>query len=272
MSSRPSGPLNNAPCGSHLKTSGATSGSPSAIYGGLLTITSTEPRSSGGRASNHEPWEKRTFAAALPSPAALARATSSASPDTSVPHTSVPSMESSAAQARAIAPEPVPRSTTTRRGVTARAASIANSASSSVSGRGMSTRGSTISSTVRNAHDPSTYCRGSPERLRATIASTRATVRSVTGSSRDVAHSKPSRPPASWQIQRAALASPTASEVSTHSCRHVRCSSVPLAPDTAQSSAPASRRVRSSVWSASTSSSRSPASTSCRRYTVYPMR
>ena len=62
-------------------------------------------------------------------------------------------------------------------------ASMATPATTSVSGRGISTRRSTIRSRRRNAQRPSTYCSGSPADRRATIASRWATARSVAGSS-----------------------------------------------------------------------------------------
>ena len=85
----------------------------------------------------------RTLTPAGPIPARFALATSSASALTSVIHTAVPFGGSSWASDSPIAPDPVPRSATTRVGPTADAFSIATPATSSVSGRGISTRRST---------------------------------------------------------------------------------------------------------------------------------
>ena len=97
-----------------------------------------------GSASNHDPAAMRTLAPARPMPARLARATSRASATTSVSHTVTPSTGSSAASDSPMAPEPVPRSATRdRAGGSARASSMATPATTSVSGRGISTRRST---------------------------------------------------------------------------------------------------------------------------------
>ena len=124
-----------------------------------------------------------------------------------------------------MAPDPVPRSTMTsgdpgdraRPRTTARATST----SCSVSGRGIRTRRSTSRSSSRKAQWPSTYCSGSPAPRRSTIASSRATARSVAGSSNPRAHSAPSSPLASWHSQRASVPSPTRSAVSNSSSRQV---------------------------------------------------
>ena len=156
-----------------------------------------------------------------PSPAMFARATSSASLLTSVIHTVVPTRGSSYASARPIAPDPVPRSATTRVGPTPDAFSSATSATSSVSGRGISTRRSTASVMRRNVHSPSTYCSGSPRRRRASIASRWLTMRTVAGSSRRARNSSPSADPdATSHSHRAWARSSTASLVSAHSSRH----------------------------------------------------
>ena len=118
---------------------------------------------------------------------------------------------SSSASARAMAPEPVPRSAITRGSGCPAASSRATSTTSSVSGRGISTRRSTSRSSRRKAQCPSTYWSGSPARRRATMASSRATARCVAGSSSPSTHSAPSRPLASWHSQRASPSSPSSS-------------------------------------------------------------
>ncbi len=200
-----------------------------------------------------------------PSPAMLARATSSASSLTSVIHTVVPTVGSSYANARPIAPDPVPRSAITRVGPTSDAFSSAASATSSVSGRGIRTRRSTASVMRRNAHSPSTYCNGSPSRSRASIASRWLTMRTVAGSSRRARNSSPSTDPeATSHSHRAWARSPIASAVSAHSSRH---------ETVAFAHAPSARsRARSSAARASTTTCRSPARIAARRYTVKPMR
>ena len=70
-----------------------------------------------------------------------------------------------------IAPEPVPRSATVTGEPHVLASAIAVSATSSVSGRGISTRESTARSSRRKPHRPSTYCNGSPVRSRSSMES-----------------------------------------------------------------------------------------------------
>ena len=111
-----------------------------------------------------------------PQPATFARATASASALTSVAHTSTsgapprararsrpnrcrgrrPSMTCRRRDARDAAPAAATRCPSRT------ASSSATSTTHSVSGRGISTRASTNRSRPRNAHDPSTYCSGSP--------------------------------------------------------------------------------------------------------------
>ena len=74
-------------------------------------MRSMVPTRSSGRASNHEPSASRTRVAAGPSPARLAPATAKASGETSLAHTRV--RVRSAAMDSPMAPDPVPRSTTT---------------------------------------------------------------------------------------------------------------------------------------------------------------
>ena len=152
------------------------------MYGGFDTITSA--CRFAGRASNHRLSMIVTFRAGRPIPARFARATARASGEMSVIQIDVLSIGSSVASDRPIAPEPVPRSITVRAPSTALANSMATPATSSVSGRGISTRSSTKRSRCRNAHRPRTYCSGSPVRYRPTMASRCATMRSVTSSSR----------------------------------------------------------------------------------------
>ena len=82
-----------------------------ATYGGFDTIRSNMPRSVLGQRVEPRPLARaRTAAPARPMPARLARATASASSDTSVAQTSTRPSGSSYASDSAIAPDPVPRS------------------------------------------------------------------------------------------------------------------------------------------------------------------
>ena len=98
----------------------------------------------------------------IPSAEAFFPASASASADLSMATTSVPGR--SAATESAMAPVPVPRSRT-RAGVPAGrkvfSFSRTNPTSSSVSGRGMSARGSHLSVSVRKSVSPTMYCTGS---------------------------------------------------------------------------------------------------------------
>src|SRR4051794_37344433 len=171
-------------------------------------------------ASNQSPSAIRTFAAGRPIPAALALATSSASADRSVIHTVTPSAGSSIASDRPIAPLPVPRSAHRIGSSIDRARCRATSTTSSVSGRGISTRRSTIKSRCRKPHRPSTYCNGSPLPRRANIESRWATPRWLADSSSASRNSSASRPDATSHIQRA-CGRPTRSDVSVHSWRQL---------------------------------------------------
>ncbi len=84
--------------------------------------------------------------------------------------------------------------------------SSAQPATSSVSGRGISTRRSTSRSRVRKPHTPTTYCSGSPARRRSTMASNHATARVVARSPRPRTYSAPSNPPARSTMRRASTA------------------------------------------------------------------
>ena len=168
----------------------------------------------------------RTFAPLRPIPAKLARATSSASGETSVNHTVVPTNGNSWANDNPIAPEPVPMSTTTRLGCTARAASSATSATSSVSGRGMSTRASTNKSKWRNAQRPITYCNGSPARRRRTISCTYPPMRCDTTSPSALVNSAASKPAACSHKNRASCLLPSVAWVSASNSRQVVPASV----------------------------------------------
>ena len=98
----------------------------------------------------------------------FARATSSASTDASVSHTCAASAPSSNAIDRPITPLPVPRSTTRKALLLSFFSAISTAISSatcttcSVSGRGISTRSSIMTSRCLNAHRFMTYCSGTP--------------------------------------------------------------------------------------------------------------
>ena len=143
------------------------------MYGGLLTIASSEPRRSSDNAAYQCPCPNRAPTALRPTPAALARATCSASSDTSVIQTSADSNGNSCKSDSPTAPDPVPRSAIVTPLPTSRifcnAYRVTCSTKSSVSGRGMSTRESTSKSRRRNAHRPITYCNGSPAAYRASM-------------------------------------------------------------------------------------------------------
>ena len=271
-SSRPSLPARSADDGSHARTDSSRSGSPSAMYGGLLTMTSTAPRSEPSSAPYQLPWAKRAPIAALPAPAAFARATSSASADASVIHTVAWPGGSSSSTARPIAPDPVPRSTTVAPGPAPRTAAVTMSTTSSVSGRGMSTRASTIRSRRRKPHRPSTYCSGSPARRRRSIDSICLPARSGTHSPAAARSSAASKPPAVSQTQRASFRSPSSAATCAVISAHVMfpSSRLPVLPTGQPPSA--SCLARRSAASASTTGSRSPASAACNWYSVNPMR
>ena len=153
--SRPSGPASRATVGSqsaHLRVQRRPSPPRRRRAGwtprrrvGPRSSPGAPPTSSRGRAGPGPPRRP-------PIPARLARATSSAGDETSVAHTSTPGR--SAAMDSAIAPDPVPRSTRRWRPLHAasarrrcgRARPTPTSTTCSVSGRGISTRGSTIRS------------------------------------------------------------------------------------------------------------------------------
>ena len=158
----------------------------------------------------------------------------------------------------------------------ASSSSRATSTTDSVSGRGISTRRSTIRSSRRNPQEPSTYCSGSPAARRATMSSKRATPRSVASSP-----SAPDRPagatsstlrddPAGVDLgrRRTGRRQPLdgVGQQLPPGDRAVRCGAhvcrahgVAASPTTS-----VSRRARSSVTSASLISSSSPRSTRSR--------
>ena len=178
-------------------------------------ITSKSPLRSGGNASNQSPCLISIRVAGRPRPAAFARAAATASTLRSVQITCT--VLCSAASDSPMQPLPVPRSAASgsRPSDAARLTSAnANSATPSVSGRGINTRASTAKSSVRKPHRPSTYCRGSPPSRRSSIASKWATPRFKAGRSRTRANSPGSAPEASSTMHRASTAansSPTAS-------------------------------------------------------------
>src|SRR5215207_6813735 len=146
--------------------SGASS-APSSTYGGLETIASSGPPTSASRSP-------RWSSTASPSRSAFARATSRASALESVATTSRSGR--SDFNASAIAPEPVPTSHT--RAPRGRLSSA--STRCSVSGRGISTRGSTASSIERKPFEPRMYATGSRSRRRVAYSRKR---RAASGSS-----------------------------------------------------------------------------------------
>src|SRR5437763_9805003 len=98
---------------------------------------------------------------------------------------------------------------------------MATSATTSVSGLGMSTRGSTMRSRPRNAHRPSTYWSGSPVRRRSTRAASRAARSGGAGSD----HRDRSRPLTSSTSHRASTSEVRAA-APAWSSRHVTGRSV----------------------------------------------
>ncbi len=174
-SASPPSAARSASWGSQARTSSANS-SGEDTYGGLATIAVTTPRSSSGSDEYQSLRTTRTRAPARPIPATLALATASASAERSTRVTCA--RGTSVATASPIAPDPVPRSITSNgpeRRSSARRWSMTTWATSSVSGRGISTRRSTTSSSERNAHTPRAYCSGSPAARRPTIPSRNAT-------------------------------------------------------------------------------------------------
>ena len=183
MSSSPSAPANNAvgrfPFGDRRRRRRA---SRSRCTAGSTRSRRRRHRQAARRTTSR--GATRTLRPARPRPARFARATSSASALASVIHTVVPSSGSSNASDRPIAPRSGPEVGDRAGRADGRASSIATPATSSVSGRGISTRWSIASSMWRKLHCPSTYCSGSPAANRASIASRWATIRSVGRSSR----------------------------------------------------------------------------------------
>ena len=180
----------------------AAASRPSALTATVPTMPMA--RSAGGSAANHGPCEVRTRAAARPTPTVLARATASASSLTSVIQTEVRTR--SVANDRPMAPDPQPRSATsvsTSRPPRRSSSPSATSTTCSVSGRGTSTRRSTIRSRWRNPQRPSTYCSGSPSHRRRTMSSKRATRSSVAGSESASGSSAPMAPVTSSITRRA---------------------------------------------------------------------
>src|SRR5437588_6023986 len=162
--SRPVGPETVATRGSWSRTSAASPTSCAAArYGGFAATRSTAPRRVAGRGESRSP--SRTVTLPAPIRSRLRRAQVAASALTSVAHT-VASGRSTPMD-RAMAPEPVPTSTTTGDATPASRPS-ACSTSISVSGRGTSTPGPTARSSRRNTWWPVRYWRGSPSTRRVT--------------------------------------------------------------------------------------------------------
>ena len=122
--------------------------------------------------------DKTNSTLASPRRRALSRATSSASAETSVARTVARGR--SCAMASAIAPDPVPRSSTRTLRSSGKRAS-ACSTNVSVSGRGISTAGETTSGRPQNSRLPVRYATGSPSRRR------RASARNASSRSRVMA-------------------------------------------------------------------------------------
>ena len=219
-------------------------------------------RTSSGSASNHEPWRGGRWP--RPPDAGEVGAGDVERVRRSVRHPHVtPSIGSSSASARPIAPEPVPRSATMT-GRRHRAGQLDGDAGHHLGLRPWDQdRRSTSRSRWRKPHRPSTYCERLAGSYRASIASRWATMRSV-----------PARRARSSMLAGAArhLAQPAGAPASAHAtAAPSRATAHQLIVPVTHGS-PASCRARSSAASASTTSSRSPASTSARRYTVKPIR
>ena len=263
--SRPSAPANNASVRLPLAHRSArppdrhrrcTAGSP--------PPRATRRAARSGSASNHEPSAKRTFADRRPDPAALARATSSASADTSVSHTVVPSSGSSPASDNPIAPLPVPRSAHAHRAP--RAAQPARGQLDQLLGLGPGDQHPAIDHQIEVPERPV------PEHVLQWLAGAAAGHHRIEVAHRPLgrrlvehveelvavdtaglltqpAGLRPARPAGARSRPTAA-----ASVIVPSPCHRTR-----------QSVAGASWRARSSAMSASTTSSRSPASTSASR-------
>ena len=158
VAAMPSCAENSATAGSQSRTdAGSAAASPNEMYGGLETIAR---RPVSGTGPSREPCRSSSTAHQRPAKrSAFARATASASSDTSVPITRA--KRPSLASDMAMAPDPVPTSTATPPR-SSRVSSRTISTSCSVSGRGMSTRSSTSSVKCRNAARPAAYWMGAP--------------------------------------------------------------------------------------------------------------
>ena len=166
MASSPSSPENRARCGSWSRASGATDSQASrGMYGGLHTTTSTVPARSS-KAVAMSPWRRST-----PVPARLRSAQPWAPSSSSTACTRASG--TSSATARAIAPDPVQRSTTTG------ASQVAPARVDRPAGQQLGLRARHEdprpdgSSTWRNAAVPVRCCSGSRAARRATSASYR---------------------------------------------------------------------------------------------------
>ena len=257
-SSRPSAPANSATCGSQSRTIGSTAGRRRRCTAGWRRRRRAAAQRVGQRVEPRAVGEAHRWPRHARCRRGWPGRRRARRPTASVSHTSSRRRgPSSVASDSPIAPLPVPRSAQRDRARQRdEPAAIAASATSSVSGRGISTRRSTIRSRWRNDQWPSTYCSGSPRASRASIASRWATT----------ARSPARRARRGTRRRR----SPLAFSHSQRACgRPMRAAGlVPqLAPGdrAAHSSPAASWRARSSAASASTTSSRSPASTSCSR-------
>ena len=257
IASSPSAPPNSASAGSQSRTIGSSSGSSSPTYGGFDTTSAR--RAAELRRQRVEPIavaKSNVGCRAGRCPAALARATSRASHERSVIHTVTPSIGNSAASDRPMAPLPVPRSAQTIGGGSDRASSSATL--DHRLGLRSWDQHPPIDHQIEMAEPPPaehvlqrlTACVPS-----ASMASRWATPRSRRRSIEDVQELVTIEAQTRPRTSIAPEGDRSRAAVSFHSARQLTC----------RHSSPASWRARSSAVRASTTSSRSPASTSCSR-------
>ena len=144
------------------------------MYGGLDTSTSNCPKKAGAgfRASSSNAVTR----VEKPRSLIFCFATRSAAGDTSPSVTRA--FGTASAMARPMQPEPVQRSSTRSGPSRSCKRSMVNSVTASVSSRGMSTSGVTVSVRPRKSHCPSKYASGQPARYRAVRSPSRASIAS----------------------------------------------------------------------------------------------
>ena len=262
------GPATSARWGSRRTSASRSGHSASATYGGFDTTRSTRPRSSVGQGRRTS--RRRRSATRRPRPVARPPPPGPGWPR---PRPGRRRRRRWPRPPRAAGPAPLdgeagrwPRAGPEVDGHRPVRAPLASGASSSratsttcsVSGRGMSTRGSTSSSSERKAQWPSTYWRGSPASRRSARAGRgRPHGRRVDRRRRpDRRRARRRRPSGPRSASRAGRPGPS----SRARLGPGRPRARPASPRRASSS-PASWRARLSAISASVSSSRSPAST-----------